>query len=333
MRVVVVPTPEGHKLLEVAEPLRARQANWYQSNLMLLAIPLGLSLVFLIAFGTFLAGRATRSLVDAAGQVTQRTPADLRSLHVGNAPDELVPILEAINALFARIENSLNNERRFTSSAAHELRSPLAAIKLQAQVAMLTTTDVDRNQALRYLMTAIDSASHMIDQLLTMSRVDGLIALKKQASLLQLDSVASHLIDEMRPLLARRGQGLEDRLDAADIEGHEFGVAVLLRNLIDNASRYSQDGKIIRVTTGTHDDGCPFLCVDDQGPGIPPEERQRVFERFTRLTNETGADGCGIGLSIVRAVVDLHHARVSLDASDLGGLRVCVAFPPAAGAA
>lgn len=328
MRVVVMPTADGHKILEVAEPLSARHLSWNQPHLPMLAVPLVLSLALLFAVGSFLANRTTRSLVEAATQVTQRTPADLRPLAVSHAPAELAPIVDATNALFARIQAGIANERRFTSSAAHELRSPLAAIKLQAQIAILSSTDTDRREALRFLMSAIDAASHMIDQLLTLSRVDGLIALKSQMTPLQLDSVGSHVIDEMRPLVARRNQTLEERLDAADIDGLEFGIAVLLRNLIDNASRYSHEGKTIRVTSGTEDDGSPFLCVDDQGPGIPPEERQRVFERFTRLSNETNADGCGIGLSIVQAVVELHHARISLDQSDLGGLRICVHFPP-----
>ena len=272
-----------------------------------------MTLLLLIGAGSFMARHVTRALSDSAGEVTQRGPDDLRALVVTDPPAELVPILAAINVLFRRIENAIASERRFVSAAAHELRSPLAAIKLQAQVALLTKDEADRRNSLNYLIQAIDSASHMIDQLLTMSRIDGMVALQSQKSLLQLDSIAAHLIDEMRPLAARREQTIEDRLEAADIDGLEFGVAVLLRNLIG---------------TGTDAAGTPFMQVDDEGPGIPPEERQRVFERFTRLANETNADGCGIGLSIVQAVVELHRARVELTESPMGGLRVHVCFPP-----
>ena len=327
MRILVLPTPDGRKRLEVAEPLSARSAP-PNPELYTLAIPMALTLLLLIGAGSFMARHVTRALSDSAGEVTQRGPDDLRALVVTDPPAELVPILAAINVLFRRIESAIASERRFVSAAAHELRSPLAAIKLQAQVALLTKDEADRRNSLNYLIQAIDSASHMIDQLLTMSRIDGMVALQSQKSLLQLDSIAAHLIDEMRPLAARREQTIEDRLEAADIDGLEFGVAVLLRNLIDNASRYSPRGRRILVSTGTDAAGTPFMQVDDEGPGIPPEERQRVFERFTRLANETNADGCGIGLSIVQAVVELHRARVELTESPMGGLRVHVCFPP-----
>ena len=166
----------------------------------------------------------------------------------------------------------------------------------------------------------------MIDQLLTMSRLDGLIALRAQAVRLQLDAVSAHVIDEIRPLAARRQQTIVEDLGGADIEGLEFGVAVLLRNLIDNAVRYGPAGGTIRVSTGTEQGRC-FVRVEDAGPGIAPEQRQRVFERFYRLPSNSMVEGCGIGLSIVQTVAELHHARIELDRSSLGGLCVTVLFP------
>ncbi len=327
MRVIVMSSDDGSKLLEVAEPVAARSAG-IDPGLALLAIPLVLSLAVLVAVSAWLVRRATRALGESADQVTQRSPDDLRPLSVDHPPDELTPIVAAVNSLFARIENALASERRFTSAAAHELRTPLAAIKIQAQVALLTRTNEDRRQALEHLMESIDGAAHMIDQLLTMSRLDGLIALRAQATRLQLDAVAAHVIDEMRPLAARRHQAIVEDLGAADIEGLEFAVAVLLRNLIDNAVRYGPGGGTIRVGTGSDARGC-FAVVDDAGPGIPPEQRERVFERFYRVPTNAGVDGCGIGLSIVQAVVDMHHAQVELGRADLGGLRVTVRFPAA----
>jgi signal transduction histidine kinase len=327
MRVIVMPSDDGSKLLEVAEPLAARAAG-IDPGFGYLAIPLLLSLALLVGLSTWLVRRATWALGESARQVTQRSPNDLRPLAVADPPQELTPIVAAINSLFARIENALATERRFTSAAAHELRTPLAAIKIQAQVALLTRTDSDRRQALERLMLSIDGAAHMIDQLLTMSRLDGLIALRAQAVRLQLDAVSAHVIDEMRPLAARRQQSIVEELAAADIEGLEFGVAVLLRNLIDNAVRYGPTGGTIRVSTGMEQGLC-FVRVDDAGPGIAPEQRQRVFERFYRLPSNSMVEGCGIGLSIVQTVSELHHARIELDRSGLGGLRVTVLFPPA----
>jgi len=327
MRVIVLPSDDGSKLLEVAEPLSARSAG-VDPGLALLMLPLALSLAVLIGVGAWLIRRATRALGESAQEVRERSPDDLRPLVISEPPDELTPIIAAINSLFARIENALSAERKFTSAAAHELRTPLAAIKIQAQVALLTRNDQERRLALERLMLSIDGAAHMIDQLLTMSRIDGLMALRAQATRLQLDSVAAHIIDEMRPIAARRNQTLEEGLAAADIEGLEFGIAVLLRNLIDNAIRYSPTGGRIRVCTGTEAGRC-FASVEDTGPGIAPDQRKRVFERFFRLPNDTGADGCGIGLSVVQAVVDMHHAQIELDRSDLGGLRATVRFASA----
>ncbi|HXY22026.1 MAG TPA: ATP-binding protein [Burkholderiaceae bacterium] len=327
MRMIVLPSGDGSKLLEVAEPLSARSVG-PDPDLGLLGVPLLLSLAFLIAVSAWLVRRATRALGESARQVTQRTPDDLRPLDVANAPIELTPIVAAVNSLFARIENALAAERRFTSAAAHELRTPLAAIKIQAQVALRLKTEEERQKALERLLHSIDTASHTIDQLLTVSRIDGLIALRARASCLQLDAIAAHVIDEMRPIADRRGQTIIEELGAADIDGLEFGVAVLLRNLIDNAVRYGPTGGPIRVRTGV-EKGRAFAMIEDAGPGIAPEQRKRVFERFYRVPNSPSADGCGIGLAIVQAVVDMHRAQIELVRSDLGGLRAVVRFAPA----
>jgi len=327
MRVIVLPSGDGSKLLEVSEPVSARSAA-VDPGLASLAIPMALSLAVLVGLSAWLVRRATRALGESAREMSQRSPDDLRPLSVTTPPEELRPIVSALNALFTRIENALAAERRFTSAAAHELRTPLASIKIQAQVALLTQSDSERRLSLERLMLSIDGAAHMIDQLLTMSRLDGLIALRAQAVRLQLDAVAAHVIDEMRPLAARRQQQITEKLGAADVQGLEFAVAVLLRNLIDNALRYGPTGGIVRVSTGTDAEGC-FALVEDAGPGIPPDQYKQVFERFYRLSNDAAVDGCGIGLSIVQAVVEMQGAQVTLGRSDLGGLRVCVRFAPA----
>jgi signal transduction histidine kinase len=151
-----------------------------------------------------------------------------------------------------------------------------------------------------------------------------MLALRSGASPLRLDVIAGHVIDEVRPLLDRRAQRIQADLAACEIDGMEFGVASLLRNLIDNAMRYGPPDQEIRVTVRP-ENGHGLAIVEDAGPGIPPEERARVFDRFYRLYGD--GDGCGIGLSIVRTVAEVHHAQIDLDSSDLGGLRVRVAFP------
>ncbi|HYB51732.1 MAG TPA: ATP-binding protein [Burkholderiaceae bacterium] len=328
MRVLVLKSGDGTKLLQVAEPLAARSFE-LSPELGLLGIPLLLSLTFLVGVSAWLVRHATRALGESARQVTQRSPDDLRPLEVAHAPRELTPIVAAVNSLFARIENALATERRFTSAAAHELRTPLAAIKIQAQVALRLTSGEERQRALERLLQSIDGAAHIVDQLLTISRIDGLIALRAGATRLQLDTIAAHVIDEMRPIATRRGQRIVEELQAADIDGLEFAVAVLLRNLIDNALRYGPLGGTVRVRTGTQDDFA-FAAVEDEGPGIAPEQRARVFERFYRVPNSPSTEGCGIGLAIVKAAVEMHRAQIELGRSEMGGLQALVRFATAA---
>jgi len=283
-----------------------------------------LSLTALLAVGAWMINRATLSLRDSAHQLTERSPDDLRPIEVASPPREVRPLLDQINALFLRFAQALERERRFTFSAAHELRTPLAAVKVHAQVAQLTRTAGERREALEKLLLSIDRASHMVDQLLTLSRVEGMVALREAAAKLRLDIIAAHVIEDVRPLLARRGQRIDAHLAPCEIEGMEFGVASLLRNLVDNSMRYAPDGSPIRVTVRPEGEQAVAI-VEDAGPGIPKEERARVFERFYRLYSDE--DGCGIGLSIVRTVAQVHRATVDMDQSDLGGLCVKVAFP------
>ena len=322
-RTVVAWSEDRTKLIQIAEPLMLRDAFPKTAFASLFGLFL-LSLAALLIIDAWMIRRATRALQDSARQLTQRSPNDLRPIEVSSPPREVQPLVSEINALFRRFSLALETERRFTSAAAHELRTPLAAVKVHAQVAQLTRTAGERKQALANLVLSIDRASHMVDQLLTLSRLDGMLAMHTSASALRLDVIAGHVIDEVHPLLGRRGQTIHADLSPCEIEGMEFGVASLLRNLIDNAMRYGPPGREIRVTVHPQN-GHRLAIIEDAGPGIPAEERERVFERFYRLYSDN--DGCGIGLSIVRTVAEVHHARIELDQSDLGGLRVRVAFP------
>src|SRR5882672_5170122 len=317
-RTVVAWSEDRTKLIQIAEPLDLREAFPHAAFGSLFGLFL-VSLTALLMIDAWMIRRATRALQDSASQLTQRSPDDLRPIEVKSPPREVQPLVKEINALFRRFSLALETERRFTSAAAHELRTPLAAVKVHAQVAQRTRTAGERKQALANLILSIDRASHMVDQLLTLSRLDGMLAMHTGASALRLDVIAGHVIDEVHPLLGRRGQRIDDDLSPCEIEGVEFGIASLLRNLIDNAMRYGPAGREIRVTVRPQD-GHGLAIVEDAGPGIPEEERERVFDRFYRLYSDS--DGCGIGLSIVRAVAEVHHARIDLGRSELGGLLV-----------
>lgn len=296
-----------------------------------LVIALALSQAILVGLGARRLRQASRALDEAAQQLRRRSPGDLQPLTLTQPATELMPLVVAVNGLLERIDHALASERSFTCVAAHELRTPLAAIRMQAQVALRTHAEHDRRQALERLLLSIDTTAHLIDQLLTMSRLDGLRALPTQAVGVQLDAIAAELIDDMRPIAAQRNQLIVDELAAARIEGLEFAIAALLRNLIDNALRYSPCGGTIRVRIGIEGSEC-VATIEDAGPGIAPEQHLRVFERFYRLPGTAHIDGCGIGLTIVQSVLEIHRARIALDRSELGGLRACVRFPAALGA-
>jgi signal transduction histidine kinase len=326
-RTCVLWSDARDKAVIVAEPLSARDGYSGTLHGYLLAMFAG-TLPLLLGMNWWMFRRATRSLDESARQLVDRSPRDLRPIVVDAPPRELQPLIGSMNALFERFESALAAEQRLTSAAAHELRTPLAAVKVQAQVAARARNREEAARALGDLAASIDRAARMVDQLLTLARLDSLAASPTQHTTLRLDQITALVIDELAPLIEQQGLTLERVLAPAAVDGMEFGVAVLVRNLIDNAARYTPRGGKLRVATGQRGEHA-YAEIDDSGPGIPPSERKRVFERFYRLPS-SNVDGCGIGLSIVRTVARVHRARITLDDSALlGGLRVVVAFPAA----
>jgi len=280
------------------------------------------STLALILLNAWMFGRTTRALDSAAAQLTDRAAEDPRPIVVENPPRELRPMLDSINALFRRFARALDSERHFTAAAAHELRTPLAAVRVQAQVADRARTAKEARAALEQLGVCVDRASRMIDQLLTLAQFETTRVSPGSAAPIDLQVLATQVVNDVRPLLEQRGINLRTNLQPASVTGLEFGLSALLRNLLDNAARYCPERGTVRVESGERD-GMAFLSVDDSGPGIPVEERERVFERFYRLQNN-GTDGSGVGLSIVQSVARAHGARVKLADSDLGGLHAVV---------
>jgi signal transduction histidine kinase len=322
-RVYAGASADGEWQVQVAEEMSSRRSFVPSLNLWLLGF-FATSIVLLLLFNRWFLRTAFRAIEHSASQLVDRSPNDLRQVECDDPPSELEPLLDSINALFQRIERTLDSERNFTAHAAHELRTPLAAIRMQAQVAGRARSQQEAQVALKALLVCVDRAARMIDQLLTLARVEG--ALLKAATFMtvRLDRVVEQVAHDLRPALDAAGVQLELQLAPVDLAGVETGLLALVRNLVDNAIHHASDGKRVRVETIDRGREA-VLIVDDAGPGIPPEDRERVFERFYRLP-ESGADGCGVGLSIVRCVAELHHATTAIEASPLGGLRVTVTF-------
>lgn len=280
-------------------------------------------LALLIWYGV---GYAMRPLDRLASEIRSRAPSQLHPIDHREVPVEARPIVDSMNGLFSRLAQAFENERRFTADASHELRTPLAGLKTQAQVALQANDPEIQRTALRQVVAGVDQATHMVQQLLTLARLDpetDLIGAGK----VELCELATDVLADIAFM------ALEKNLDLslADpcrgrVAGSRNALAILLRNLVDNAIRYTPDNGAVQVQIETTESGV-LLRVLDSGPGIPPEEHERVFERFYRRLG-TQASGSGLGLSIVGRIAELHHATITLNHASLGGLEAVVRFPP-----
>jgi two-component system sensor histidine kinase QseC len=269
--------------------------------------------------------RAIRPLRLLNQQVASRAPDNLAPIEVSKAPAEVAPLVANLNRLFARVQASIDNERRFTADAAHELRTPLAALRAQAQVARGATGDAERDHALSSVIAGCDRASHLVDQLLTLARLEPEM-FRVTLERCDLRAVAQGAIADVAPDALAKGIDVElEPGPPATVSGDARLLAVLVRNLVDNAVRYSPPGTLVRVRVGA-DGGASSIEVVDAGPGVPPDARAKLGQRFHRMPDATAA-GTGLGLSIARRIAELHRARLAFAEGDDGrGLRASVAF-------
>jgi two-component system OmpR family sensor kinase len=296
------------------------------------SLPLLAFVLVLTALILLVVKRALQPLDRLARAVAGRSPTALTPLASADMPPELQPVVQALNTLLAKFDDALTIQRTFVADAAHELRSPLTALKLQLQLAERANSDAARSAALAKLHERLDRGTHLVQQLLSLARHEGghAAAQLQQVDLGQLLEMAvidhSVLADSRAIDLAGEVRG--SVLARADRDG----LRVLLNNLIDNALRYTQQGGQVDVSAGI-ERRRPYLRVADNGPGVPPQERGRLFDRFYRPDGNT-ARGCGLGLSIVKSVADLHGAEIELDSNGGGsGLVVTVRLPEQAATA
>lgn len=271
----------------------------------------------LIGFWVWLATRrGLMSLNAVAHQIASRDPQQLQAVEPVTAPEEIRSILDAINGLFHRVDAALEAERRFTADAAHELRTPLAALQSQLQVALRARSEAERNFSLVQLQSGLNRASHLVDQMLQLARLDPESSLPNPVpvDLGQLvESVCAELGGE---ILAKN---LDFELVAESgciVVGQSDWLRVLIRNLVDNAIRYTPLASGVHVRVAKSGEYCQ-LFVTDSGPGIPPDEREKVTRRFHRL-NPAEQLGSGLGLAIVTRIANLHGAYVQLDSGKDG---------------
>jgi len=318
----------GRHALQVAQSQDQRDAAATQTALRTLApfvafIPL-FGLLIWVAVSRGLAPLATMSQA-----VAKRRPDAMAPLAERGLPEELQPLAANLNALLARLDAALEAQRRFTADAAHELRTPLTALKLQLDMARRAADGPDLDSAHADLEAGVARASHLVDQLLTLARVEP-EALAAGAVECDLLDIAREAIVARAPLAAAKDIDLGiARGVPARVRGDAPSLAILMSNLIDNALRYTPAHGRVDVSVDTEGSQA-VLTVADTGPGIPAVERERVFDRFYR-SSEAAAAGSGLGLSIVRRIADAHQASISLDSpADHSGLVVTVRLPLAA---
>jgi two-component system sensor histidine kinase QseC len=315
--------------IEVAEKMDVRdqlEENIRQDNIYIMLITYSIAGLLI----WFIIGKGLESIRKVAYEVSHRAPTYLQSVDVTHVPDEIKPLVIELNHLLTRIQEGMEREKRFAGDAAHELRTPLAALKTQAQVALQATDETDKKNHLRNIISSVDRCTHIAQQLLTLSRLDSQGGALTDVIHLNLTKLVAEIVAQIAPLAIEKNIEIElvTANDSIFIYGNLTAISILIRNLVDNAIRYTPaEGKVHILIEQINQH--VVLKVQDTGPGIPAELRQRVFERFFRVLGSK-APGSGLGLSIVQQIAQLHNAQVVLGSNENGkGLEVKVIFPKA----
>ncbi|MDA0571951.1 ATP-binding protein [Burkholderia gladioli] len=319
----------GDNVVQLAQPLSVR--NRLAASVALRTVwPLILLLPFLGAAVWMIVGRGMRPLRRVTRAVESRRPEALDPLPDKRLPQEVQPLVHALNGLLARLAAALDTQKAFVADAAHELRTPLAAVQIQAQLVARAQDDETRREALADLQSGVTRATRLAEQLLALARSepDGATVREPVA----LADVLAHCVSAQAVVAQKRNidLGIEEAQPAI-VDADIGALRVMLNNVLDNAVKYTPEGGRIDVSL-SFDEGRALVRVADSGPGIPPEERERVFDRFYRDSSarmRTDVSGSGLGLAIVKRVAAQQRATVTLGESPAGGLLVEIAFPGA----
>lgn len=299
----------GTRIVQAAQPLEVRSRMAASAALRILQ-PVLLFIAFLAIAIWFVIVQVLQPLSKTARAVAKRSPSSLDPIPSTGLPYELRSLVNAINDLMRRLGDSLTAQQRFASDAAHELRTPLAAIKLQAQLLARAKTDEDRAKYAGRLQQGVARATKLVEQLLTIARLDPDASQKPMAPA-DLAAMAKAVAEDLTAPAEAKGITLTAKTEPAEVLGMPDALRLMITNLTDNAIRYTPEGG--RIEIGIAADGKDaVISVTDNGPGIAPEERERVFERFYRALG-TKVSGTGLGLAIVRRIVAMHDASIQIE--------------------
>ena len=290
------------------------------------------SLVLLMTLIVWLGIRAGLSpLARLRQQVEGRAPTDLAPLQLASAPRELWSLATAINTLLTAVHNNVATQKRFIGDAAHQLRTPLAGLQSQTEIALQSTTDPELRARLQRVHDSAKRSAHLVNQLLTLARAEPESVMAHDRKRFDLQRMARTLTAEWVPraLKVRIDLGMDDSATSPVwVEANELLIREALTNLIDNALHYAGTGCQVTVRVTTDDSGPTpqaLLQVSDNGPGLAPADHERVLERFVRASDV--GQGCGLGLAIVKEIVERHQGSVQLDEAAPHGLRVSLRLP------
>lgn len=318
----------GKQLIQVAQDLAARRElagtlALRTAGPILVMVPLLMFLVWWVVSTSLAPVTRVRKQI-AAREVDALTEVSEQGL-----PDEIRPLVQELNLLFHRMRQAFDAQKNFVADAAHELRSPLAALKLQVEGLRRAHSDAGRELAVSRLSSGIERSSRLVEQLLVLARHQANTAAATGNTLVDLAQAARLAMADVGTAAQTRGIKLS-LVQACEcrVSGQEEALRILLRNLLDNAIKYTPLGGQVRLTL-LHDEGrAAVVQVDDSGPGIPEEDWKRVLDRFYRVTGAEGG-GSGLGLAIVKAIADFHGAEIAMGRSTgLGGLCATATFRP-----
>lgn len=325
-RVYSLQTPE--QTVQIAQDLDARQAR-ARTIALQAVLPIALLAPLLMLAVWWLIDRSLAPVERTRRQVAARAADDLSPLPDADLPEEVLPLVQELNLLFGRVRLAFETQRNFVADAAHELRSPLTALKLQAQALRRPQDEAGREAAVARLNDGIDRAIDLVGQLLALARQEGDQQQTAGSRPIDLQDLVRQVVPELLPQAQARRIDLglvQGENEPLQVQGQPEALHTLLRNLLDNAIKYTPDGGQVDISLALRDHS-PCLFVEDSGPGLPESERERVFDRFYRVAG-TNAQGSGLGLAIVKTIAASHGATVALDRSPrLGGLRCEVRFP------
>lgn len=322
-RAYVAGTP--HFVIQVSQPEKAR-IHFIREMALHLLYPM-LAQIPLIGLFIWLAvGRSLAPLSEISRAISKRSATSLEPVRGKKTPIEIQPMVQELNALLVRLKSSLDTQKRFTADAAHELRTPLAALQLQLGILARAANDYERTQAKARLQQGIDRAAHVVQQLLILARLEPESTELKYAPI-DLALIAHGIVERLADQAFQKPIDFGvSRAESAMVSGDREALGIAVENIVDNALRYTPEGGKVDICTYAQADEA-IIEVQDNGIGIPEQERSRIFERFHRVVG-TDTDGTGLGLAIAKNIVEQHGGTITVEKNGDGrGSRFTLRFP------